>query len=175
MSVKGVFAAGDVQNMLYIQCMVAIDIEKLGGRGIRHRVAQCSVVENYHEQPQDRKPCSCFCITFPILTFLWNTVVMKYDDDGNLLTFTLTAHGSNFEHFRAHLSQTRFPCQTPSPGSYILTMPGTAQMNVTGVFAASDVQNKMYRVQTGTFPVLLRHQPRTSLVRKPKPTRAAIY
>ena len=133
----------------------------------------CSVVENNHEQPQDRRPCSCLYSAIPILTFLRNTVAMKYDGDGDLLTFTLTAHGSNFEHFRAHLSQTRFPCQTPSPGSYILTIPGTTQMNVTCMFAASDVQNKRYRQGHFWFFYVIGHEP--PLFAKPKPTRAAIY
>ena len=84
---------------------------------------------------------------------------MKCDGDGDLLTFTLTAHGSNFEHFRAYLSQTRFPCQTPSPGSCILTIPGTAQMNVKGVFAAGDVQNKRYRQGYFRFFYVIGHEP----------------
>ena len=53
--------------------MVAVEIEKLGGRGVGHHVARCSVVENYHEQPQDRKPCSCLYSAIPILTFLRGT------------------------------------------------------------------------------------------------------
>ena len=106
----------------------------------------CSVAENYHEQPQDCRPCSCFYSTFPILTFLWNTVAMKYDGGGNLLTY-IYPYSAWIQPWtlQYHLSQTRFPCQTPSSGSYILTLPRMAQMNVKCVFSASDVQNKRYR------------------------------
>ena len=46
-------------------------------------------------------------------------------------------------------------------------------MNVTCMFAASDVQNKRYRQGHFWFFYVIGHEP--PLFAKPKPTRAAIY
>ena len=96
--------------------MVAIEIEKLGGRGVGHHVARCSVVENYHEQPQDRKPCSCLYSAIPILTFLRNTVAMKHGGDGDLPLQHMDPT-SNISELICHKPASLVRRQ--SPGSYI--------------------------------------------------------
>ena len=90
-------------------------------------------------------------------TILWNTVATKCSGDGDLLT---SIHIKNLQtqaesdlpvsglffaigHEPA-TSLVRTQLQTDLSG-YILTIPGTTQTSVKGVFAAGDVQDKRYR------------------------------
>lgn len=93
----------------------------------------------------------------PKVTILWNTVATEAKGDGDLLNalrikdtktgeekdlpvnglFYAIGHEPATELVRSQLD-------TDSEG-YILTIPGTSQTSVKGVFAAGDVQDKKYR------------------------------
>ncbi|KAG7446647.1 thioredoxin reductase [Guyanagaster necrorhizus] len=93
----------------------------------------------------------------PKVTVLWNTVAVECQGDGDLLNnlriknvltneekdlpvnglFYAIGHEPATSIFRSQL-------QTDHDG-YIITVPGTTQTSVKGVFAAGDVQDKRYR------------------------------
>jgi len=108
-------------------------------------------------------------------TILWNTVATECQGDGDLLNNLRTknvltgeegdlpvsglfyAIGTNLRfsmlpegHLFVHLGHdpatalVRSQVQT-DPDGYIITIPGTTQTSVKGVFAAGDVQDKRYR------------------------------
>ncbi|KAF7357407.1 Thioredoxin reductase [Mycena sanguinolenta] len=93
----------------------------------------------------------------PKITVLWNTVATECVGDGDLLSglkiknlttgdvTTLPANGLFYAigHEPA-TSLVRGQLQT-DPDGYIITVPGTTQTSVKGVFAAGDVQDKRYR------------------------------
>jgi thioredoxin reductase (NADPH) len=93
----------------------------------------------------------------PKITILWNTVATQCNGNGNLLTSltlknTLTSEESTLAvsglfYAIGHEPATalvRSQVQTDADG-YIVTIPGTTQTSVKGVFAAGDVQDKRYR------------------------------
>jgi len=93
----------------------------------------------------------------PKITVLWNTVATECQGDGDLLNnlriknvktgeekdlpvhglFYAIGHEPATDLFRSQL-------ETDSDG-YIITIPGTTQTSVKGVYAAGDVQDKRYR------------------------------
>ena len=90
-------------------------------------------------------------------TILWNTVALSCHGDSSLLTHltirntatqaTSPLPVSGLFFAIGHEPATalvRSQVQTDSEG-YILTVPGTTQTSVRGVFAAGDVQDKRYR------------------------------
>ncbi|CAE6404238.1 unnamed protein product [Rhizoctonia solani] len=92
-----------------------------------------------------------------VLTILWNTVAVECKGDGDLLNSlrikdTKTGEEKDLPvnglfYAIGHEPATalvRDQIQTDEDG-YILTVPGTSQTNVKGVFAAGDVQDKRYR------------------------------
>ncbi len=96
-------------------------------------------------------------MTNPKIQILWNKVLEKANGDGNLLTsltlrdtvtseqtelsvgglFYAIGHQPNTEIFKDYLKL--------DEQGYILTEPGTTKTNIAGVFAAGDVQDKVYR------------------------------
>ncbi|KAF8495665.1 thioredoxin reductase [Russula emetica] len=91
------------------------------------------------------------------ITVLWNTVAVECQGDGDLLNNlrvknTLTGQESDLPvkglfYAIGHEPATalvRDQLQTDADG-YIITVPGTTQTSVRGVFAAGDVQDKRYR------------------------------
>jgi len=93
----------------------------------------------------------------PKVEILWNTVATECLGDGNLLNALRIKHTTNNEvrdlpvnglfyaigHEPAtELVRTQLECDADG---YIKTVPGTTQTNVRGVFAAGDVQDKIYR------------------------------
>ncbi|KAF8477945.1 hypothetical protein DFH94DRAFT_683119 [Russula ochroleuca] len=93
----------------------------------------------------------------PPKTVLWNTVAVECQGDGDLLNNlrvknTLTGQESDLPvkglfYAIGHEPATalvRDQLQTDADG-YIITVPGTTQTSVRGVFAAGDVQDKRYR------------------------------
>jgi thioredoxin reductase (NADPH) len=93
----------------------------------------------------------------PKITVLWNTVAIECQGDGDLLNNlriknTLTGKESDLTvdglfYAIGHEPATalvRDQLQTDAEG-YIITVPGTTQTSVRGVFAAGDVQDKRYR------------------------------
>ncbi|KAJ7626616.1 thioredoxin reductase [Mycena polygramma] len=93
----------------------------------------------------------------PKITVLWNTVATECVGDGNLLNSLKIKNLSTGEETRlpvnglfyaiGHEPATdlvRGQLQT-DPDGYIITVPGTTQTSVKGVFAAGDVQDKRYR------------------------------
>lgn len=96
-------------------------------------------------------------LSHPKVTVLWNTVAIECKGDGNLLNAlriknTLTGKEDDLQvnglfYAIGHEPATaivRGQLQTDTDG-YIITVPGTAQTSVKGVFAAGDVQDKRYR------------------------------
>lgn len=96
-------------------------------------------------------------LSHPKITVLWNTVAIECKGDGNLLNAlriknTLTAKEDDLQvnglfYAIGHEPATgivRGQIQTDTDG-YIITVPGTAQTSVKGIFAAGDVQDKRYR------------------------------
>ena len=96
-------------------------------------------------------------LSHPKITVLWNTVAVECKGDGNLLNAlriknTVTGKEGELQvnglfYAIGHEPATamvRGQLQTDSDG-YIVTVPGTAQTSVKGVFAAGDVQDKRYR------------------------------
>ncbi|KIJ36303.1 hypothetical protein M422DRAFT_212246 [Sphaerobolus stellatus SS14] len=93
----------------------------------------------------------------PKITIIWNTVATEAVGDGEVLTgvriknvktgeeSVLPANGLFYAigHEPA-TSLVRGQIDTDSEG-YIITVPGTAETNVKGVYAAGDVQDKRYR------------------------------
>ncbi|KDR82439.1 hypothetical protein GALMADRAFT_237764 [Galerina marginata CBS 339.88] len=93
----------------------------------------------------------------PKITVLWNTVATECQGDGDLLNNlriknVLTNEEKDLQvsglfyaigHEPA-TSLVRSQLQT-DPDGYIITVPGTTQTSVKGVFAAGDVQDKRYR------------------------------
>lgn len=93
----------------------------------------------------------------PKVTVLWNTVATECQGDGDLLqslaiknvktgeTSTLDVNGLFYAigHEPA-TALVREQVHTDADG-YIVTVPGTAQTSIKGVFAAGDVQDKKYR------------------------------
>ncbi|CAE6449829.1 unnamed protein product [Rhizoctonia solani] len=93
----------------------------------------------------------------PKVTILWNTVAVECKGNGDLLNSlrikdTKTGEEKDLQvnglfYAIGHEPATalvRDQLQTDEDG-YILTVPGTSQTNVKGVFAAGDVQDKRYR------------------------------
>ncbi|KDN44009.1 hypothetical protein RSAG8_05741, partial [Rhizoctonia solani AG-8 WAC10335] len=93
----------------------------------------------------------------PKVTILWNTVATECKGDGDLLNSlrikdTKTGGEKDLQvnglfYAIGHEPATalvRDQLQTDGEG-YIVTLPGTAQTSVKGVFAAGDVQDKRYR------------------------------
>ncbi|KAJ7808890.1 thioredoxin reductase [Mycena olivaceomarginata] len=93
----------------------------------------------------------------PKITVLWNTVATECLGDGDLLSSlkiknVLTGEEKNLPvnglfYAIGHEPATdlvRSQLQT-DPDGYIITVPGTTQTSVKGVFAAGDVQDKRYR------------------------------
>jgi len=93
----------------------------------------------------------------PKITILWNTVAVECQGDGDLLTNLRIKNVSNGEEKDLPVSGlfyaighepatalVRDQLQVDADG-YILTVPGTTQTSVRGVFAAGDVQDKKYR------------------------------
>jgi thioredoxin reductase (NADPH) len=96
-------------------------------------------------------------LNHPKITVLWNTVATECQGDGDLLNnlriknvktgeekdlpvhglFYAIGHEPATELFRSQL-------ETDCDG-YIITVPGTTETSVKGVFAAGDVQDKRYR------------------------------
>ncbi|KAH8114786.1 thioredoxin reductase [Phellopilus nigrolimitatus] len=96
-------------------------------------------------------------ISHPKVTVMWNTVALECKGDGRVLNAlsiknTVTGKEDDLEvsglfYAIGHEPATvmvRGQLQTDSDG-YIVTVPGTAQTSVKGVFAAGDVQDKRYR------------------------------
>lgn len=90
-------------------------------------------------------------------TILWNTVAVECQGDGDLLTNLRIKNVLNGEEKDLPVSGlfyaighepatalVRNQLQVDADG-YILTVPGTTQTSVKGVFAAGDVQDKRYR------------------------------
>ncbi|KAJ7644372.1 thioredoxin reductase [Roridomyces roridus] len=93
----------------------------------------------------------------PKITILWNTVATECEGDGDLLQSLRIKNLATGEEGRLPISGlfyaighdpatslVRNQLQTDSEG-YIITVPGTTQTSVKGVFAAGDVQDKRYR------------------------------
>jgi len=93
----------------------------------------------------------------PKITILWNTVATECRGDGDLLSNLLimntvtgvssTLPVSGLFYAIGHEPATalvRSQLQTDSDG-YIITVPGTTQTSVKGVFAAGDVQDRKFR------------------------------
>ncbi|KAL5501839.1 TRR1 [Sanghuangporus vaninii] len=96
-------------------------------------------------------------LSHPKITVLWNTVAIECKGDGNLLNAlriknTVTGKEDDLQvnglfYAIGHEPATaivRGQVQTDADG-YIVTVPGTTQTSVKGVFAAGDVQDKRYR------------------------------
>jgi thioredoxin reductase (NADPH) len=90
-------------------------------------------------------------------SIIWNTVAVECQGDGNLLNALLlknvetgnlsTLAVSGLFYAIGHDPATalvRGQLETDAEG-YIVTVPGTTQTSVPGVFAAGDVQDKRYR------------------------------
>ncbi|KAI1788876.1 thioredoxin reductase [Ganoderma leucocontextum] len=93
----------------------------------------------------------------PKITILWNTVAVECQGDGDLLNNLrlrnvlsgeekdLPVNGLFYAIGHEPATQlVRNQIQT-DPDGYIVTVPGTTQTSVKGVFAAGDVQDKRYR------------------------------
>jgi len=93
----------------------------------------------------------------PKITILWNTVAVECQGDGDLLNNLRIKNVQNGEEKDLPVSGlfyaighepataiVRNQLQVDADG-YILTVPGTTQTSVRGVFAAGDVQDKKYR------------------------------
>ncbi|KAG6919623.1 hypothetical protein DXG01_003487 [Tephrocybe rancida] len=93
----------------------------------------------------------------PKITILWNTVATECQGDGDLLNNLRIKNLATGEEkdlavsglfyaigHEPATSLVRSQLQTDSDG-YIITVPGTTQTSVKGVFAAGDVQDKRYR------------------------------
>jgi len=93
----------------------------------------------------------------PKITVLWNTVAVECQGDGDLLSNLRIKNVLNGEEKDLPVSGlfyaighepatalVRNQLQVDADG-YILTVPGTTQTSVRGVFAAGDVQDKRYR------------------------------
>ncbi|KAG1894886.1 uncharacterized protein F5891DRAFT_1281438 [Suillus fuscotomentosus] len=93
----------------------------------------------------------------PKITILWNTVATECQGDGNLLNnLRIKNVRTGEEHdlpvrglfyaigHEPATSLVRSQLQTDLDG-YVITVPGTTQTSVKGVFAAGDVQDKKYR------------------------------
>ena len=96
-------------------------------------------------------------LSHPKITILWNTVAVECQGDGDLLNnlrirnvltgeekdlpvnglFDAIGHEPATQLVRGQLKT--------DPDGYIVTVPGTTQTSVKGVFAAGDVQDKRYR------------------------------
>lgn len=96
-------------------------------------------------------------MSHPKITVLWNTVPVEAKGDGEVLTSlrvkdTKTSEERDLEanglfYAIGHVPATELvkgQLDLDSDG-YILTKPGTSQTSVKGVFAAGDVQDKVYR------------------------------
>lgn len=93
----------------------------------------------------------------PKIEIVWNTVAEQAKGDGNVLTSLLvkdTVNGSQRElevgglfYAIGHEPNTQVfkDFLKLDEQGYILTTPGTTKTNIPGVFAAGDVQDKMYR------------------------------
>ncbi|KAH9932774.1 thioredoxin reductase [Epithele typhae] len=75
-------------------------------------------------------------MSHPKVTILWNTVATECQGDGDLL--------NNLRIKNPATQLVRGQLQTDIDG-YIVTVPGTTQTSVKGVYAAGDVQDKRYR------------------------------
>ncbi|KXN83143.1 Thioredoxin reductase [Leucoagaricus sp. SymC.cos] len=93
----------------------------------------------------------------PKITVLWNTVAVECQGDGDLLNNLRIKNVQTGEERDLSVSGlfyaighepatalVRSQLQT-DPDGYIITVPGTTQTSVKGVFAAGDVQDKRYR------------------------------
>jgi len=93
----------------------------------------------------------------PKITVLWNTVAVECQGDGDLLSNLRIKNVLNGEEKDLPVSGlfyaighepatalVRNQLQVDADG-YILTVPGTTQTSIRGVFAAGDVQDKRYR------------------------------
>ncbi|KAJ7242883.1 hypothetical protein B0H12DRAFT_1131817 [Mycena haematopus] len=90
----------------------------------------------------------------PKITVLWNTVATECLGDGDLLQSLRIKNVSTGEEKNLPVNGlfyalpatdlVRSQLQT-DPDGYIITVPGTTQTSVKGVFAAGDVQDKRYR------------------------------
>jgi hypothetical protein len=121
-----------------------------------------------HKQPKDRKSIACL-VSFRTVasrvsynsplpqTVLWNTVAVECQGDGDLLSNLRIKNVLSGEEKDLPVSGlfyaighepatalVRNQLQVDADG-YILTVPGTTQTSVRGVFAAGDVQDKRYR------------------------------
>lgn len=96
-------------------------------------------------------------LAHPKVTVMWNTAATECTGDGDLLTGlnlkdTKTGETSKLDvnglfYAIGHVPATELvkgQIETDEDG-YIVTVPGTAQTSVHGVFAAGDVQDKKYR------------------------------
>lgn len=96
-------------------------------------------------------------INNPKITVLWNTVATECQGDGDLLNNLRIKNTQTGEErdlavnglfyaigHEPATSLVRSQLQT-DPDGYIITVPGTTQTSVKGVFAAGDVQDKRYR------------------------------
>ncbi|EJF55874.1 thioredoxin reductase [Dichomitus squalens] len=96
-------------------------------------------------------------LSHPKITILWNTVAVECQGDGDLLNNLrirnvltgeekdLAVNGLFYAIGHEPATQlVRGQLQT-DPDGYIVTVPGTTQTSVKGVFAAGDVQDKRYR------------------------------
>ena len=96
-------------------------------------------------------------LSHPKVTILWNTVAVECQGDGDLLNNLriknvqtgeekdLAVNGLFYAIGHEPATQlVRGQLQTDADG-YIVTVPGTTQTSVKGVFAAGDVQDKRYR------------------------------
>jgi len=93
----------------------------------------------------------------PKITVLWQTVAVECQGDGDLLNNLRIKNVSTGEESDLKVnglfyaighepatSIVRSQVETDADG-YIITLPGTTQTSVTGIFAAGDVQDKRYR------------------------------
>ncbi|KAG2368190.1 hypothetical protein BDR07DRAFT_1391476 [Suillus spraguei] len=93
----------------------------------------------------------------PKITILWNTIATECQGDGDLLSNLRIKNVTTGEErdlpvrglfyaigHEPATSLVRSQLQT-DPDGYIITVPGTTQTSVKGVFAAGDVQDKKYR------------------------------
>ena len=96
-------------------------------------------------------------LSHPKITILWNTIAVECLGDGDLLNGLRIRHVHTGEENDLPISGLfyavghepatqliRGQLQT-DPDGYIVTVPGTTQTSVRGVFAAGDVQDKRYR------------------------------